>query len=205
MPLGGVGPDLARQEVEARFIHENQGAAFAAGLCLEPRPDLDSPLLDLLLVALDGPRDRQLWRPVQFLQEPGNVARMVGNAELLLDDLGDAGAGPDLTAKAVGFRPMRQEVRNEAQLIRAELGGMAGAWARKQGGRTFTAGGHHPLADGPLGDIEGDGDVPLLPAELLEAPGLHPTPFPPVLRIKRFRGHALLYGPKNFSSLRNAQ
>ena len=63
---------------------------LAAGLCLEPRPDLDSPLLDLLLVALDGPRDRQLWRPVQFLQEPGDVARMVGNAELLLDDLGDA-------------------------------------------------------------------------------------------------------------------
>ena len=57
------------------------------------------------------------------------MARMVGNAELLLDDLGDAGAGPDLTAKAVGFRPMRQEVRNEAQLIQAELGGMAGAWA----------------------------------------------------------------------------
>ena len=113
VPLGRVGPDLARQEVEARFIHENQGAALAAGLCLEPRPDLDSPLLDLLLVALDGPRDRQLWRPVQFLQEPGDVARMVGNAELLLDDLGDAGAGPDLTAKAVGFRPMRQEVRNE--------------------------------------------------------------------------------------------
>ena len=90
MPLGGVGADLARQEVEARFIHENQGRGVAAGLCLEPRPDLDSPLLDLLLVALDGPRDRQLWRPVQFLQEPGNVARMVGNAELLLDDLGDA-------------------------------------------------------------------------------------------------------------------
>ena len=133
VPLGRVGPDLARQEVEARFIHENQGAALAAGLCLEPRPDLDSPLLDLLLVALDGPRDRQLWRPVQFLQEPGDVARMVGNAELLLDDLGDAGAGPDLTAKAVGFRPMRQEVRNEAQLIQAELGGMAGAWARQAG------------------------------------------------------------------------
>ena len=57
------------------------------------------------------------------------MARMVGNAELLLDDLGDAGTGPDLTAKAVGFRPMRQEVRNEAQLIQAELGGMAGAWA----------------------------------------------------------------------------
>ena len=123
----GVGPDLARQEVEARFVHENQGATLAASLFLEPGPDLDSPLLDLLLVARDGPRNRHLGRPVQLLQEPGDVALMGGDAELLLDDLGDAGASPDLTAKAVGFLPMRQEVRNEAQLIRSELGGMAGA------------------------------------------------------------------------------
>ena len=31
VPLGRVGPDLARQEVEARFIHENQGAGARGG------------------------------------------------------------------------------------------------------------------------------------------------------------------------------
>jgi hypothetical protein len=203
--LGGVGPDLARQEVEARFIHENQGAALAAGLVLEPRPDLDSPLLDLLLVALDGPRNRQLGRPAQFLQKPGDVTLVVGDAELLFDDLGDAGTGPDLAAKAVGFRPVRQEVGDETQLIRFELGGRAEVGSREQRSRTFAARRRNPPAYRPLGDTEGDGDLPLLPTELLEAPGLHSLPLSPVLRVGALGVHALLYGPKNFTFLRNAQ
>ena len=99
---------------------------------------------------------------------------------------------------------MRQEVRNEAQLIQAELGGMAGAWARKQGGRTFTAGGRHPLADGPLGDIEDDGDVPLLPAELLEA-RLASDAIPASLEDQTVQRPCPIIRAKNFSSFRNAQ
>ena len=203
--LGGVGSDLARQEVEARFIHENQGAALAAGLVLEPRPDRDAPLLDLLLVALDGPRNRQLGRPAQFLQKPGDVTLVVGDAELLFDDFGDAGTGPDLAAKAVGFRPVRKKVGDETQLIRFELGGRAEVGSREQRSRTFTARRRNPPAYRPLGDTEGDGDLPLLPTELLEAPGLHSPPLSPVLRIGALGVHALLYGPKNFTFLRNAQ
>jgi hypothetical protein len=205
VPLGGVGPDLARQEVEARFIHENQGAALAAGLVLEPRPDRDAPLLDLLLVALDGPRNRQLGRPAQFLPKPGDVTLVVGDAELLFDDLGDAGTGPDLAAKAVGFRPVRKEVGDETQLIRFELGGRAEVGSREQRSRTFAARRRNLPAYRPLGDTEGDGDLPLLPTELLEAPGLHSPPLSPVLRVGALGVHTLLYGPKNFTFLRNAQ
>ena len=143
--LGGVGPDPAWQEVEARFVHENQGAAFAAGLVLEPRPDLDSPLLDLLLIALDGPRDRQLGCPPQFLQEPGDVALVIGDAELLLDDLGHAGTGPDLAAEAVGFRPMREKVGDESPLIRSEFGGTAVGCASSAAGPSLRAVAIHRL------------------------------------------------------------
>src|SRR6266568_1019736 len=90
MALGCVRPDLARQKVKARFVHENKGAALAVRLCLEPGPDLDSPALNLLLVALDRTTNRHLWRPVQLLQKPGDVSLVVGDAELLFDDLGDA-------------------------------------------------------------------------------------------------------------------
>ena len=194
MPLGGVGPDLARQEIEARFIHENQGAASRRASSLSRGQTATRQLLDLLLVALDGPRNRQLGRPAQFLQKPGDVTLVVGDAELLFDDLGDAGTGPDLAAKAVGFRPVRKEVGDETQLIRFELGGKAKVGSASGADRTFAARRRNPPAYRPLGDTEGDGDLPLLPTELLEAPGLHSPPLSPVLRGRGTRNvHALLY------------
>jgi hypothetical protein len=45
------------------------------------------------------------------------MAPVVGNTELLLDDLGDAGASPDLASKAIGFRPVSQKVGDEPNLI----------------------------------------------------------------------------------------
>jgi len=39
------------------------------------------------------------------------VALVVANAEFFLDDSGDAGAGPDLAAEAVGLRPVPEELR----------------------------------------------------------------------------------------------
>src|SRR5271166_2182719 len=82
---------------------------------------------------------------------------------------------------------------------RAEVG------SREQRSRTFAARRRNPPAYRPLGDTEGDGDLPLLPTELLEAPGLHSPPLSPVLRVGALGVHALFYGPKNFTFLRNAQ
>ena len=53
------------------------------------------------------------------------MARVVADAELLLDGLGDAAAGPDLAAEAVRFGPVPQEVRQQAQLGVARPGGAA--------------------------------------------------------------------------------
>jgi hypothetical protein len=66
---------------------------------LQVRPDLGAPALEGLLVPLKGPPDRHLGRPVQFLEQPADVALVVADVELLLDDPGDAGAGPDLPRK----------------------------------------------------------------------------------------------------------
>src|SRR5262249_60170133 len=74
-------------------------------------PDLDAPARDGLLVALDGPLDRHLGGPAQLLEQPPHVALVVADAELLLDDGGDARAGPDLAAEAVGLRPGPEEPR----------------------------------------------------------------------------------------------
>jgi ketopantoate reductase len=43
-----------------------------------------------------------------------------------------------------------------------------------------------------LTDTERDGDLPLLPAELLPMPGTHPAPLPQVRWVEVLRVHALL-------------
>jgi hypothetical protein len=53
--------------------------------------------LDGLFVSLDGPFDRDLGCPTQFLEEPADMVFVVMDTELLGNDPGDASAGPDLT------------------------------------------------------------------------------------------------------------
>ena len=60
-----VGLDHPRQEVEARFVHENEGPVFAAGLLLQNWPRFDPPPLDGFFVPLDRPGDRDLRSPPQ--------------------------------------------------------------------------------------------------------------------------------------------
>ncbi len=82
---------------------------------------------------------------------------VIGDAELLFDDLGDAGASPDLATEAVCFGAVPQEVGDEAQLIRFELGGGAGMLSREQSGRTLTASLRDPMADSTRCDAESAG------------------------------------------------
>src|SRR5262249_830257 len=112
VPGGSVGPHPSRKEVKASFVHKNQGTALTASLAFQVWPAYRSPTIDFLLVALDSPLDRKLGRPAQILEKTRDVTPVVRNTELLGDYLGHAGAGPDLAAKAVGLRPIRQEVRD---------------------------------------------------------------------------------------------
>ena len=123
--LGGVRLDHPRQQVEPRFVLENQHPALAPRPPSQFGPDLVAPALDGRLVPLDGPPDRHLGRPAQFLEQPADVVLVVADAELLLDDRGDAGAGPDLAPEAVGLRAVPEELRDQALLIGSEPGDTA--------------------------------------------------------------------------------
>lgn len=46
---------------------------------------------------------------------------MVGNAELLFDDLLDAGAGPEVVLEAVGLGPRKEEVLEVLEVLVGEL------------------------------------------------------------------------------------
>ena len=125
----------------------------------------------------DGPLDRLLRRPAQALEQPADMVLVVTDAELLLDDAGDAGAGPDLTAEAIRLRTVPEEFGDRSPLGRGEP-----RWATRGGSRperlgAAVAGAGQPAAEGHLGDIEGLGDVALEPAPPLQGQGTISPPF----------------------------
>ena len=79
-----IGSDHARQQVEARFVDKNQGAALFRRLPAQPRPYLGPPTFDGRFVALDGPPQRNLRCPPQIFQQARNMVLMVGGAEFPL-------------------------------------------------------------------------------------------------------------------------
>ncbi len=97
------------------------------------------------------------------------MALVVADAKLLLDDLGDAAAGPEFAAEAVRLGPVPQEVRQQPQLGVAQAGGASrrGAGAEHVGAALGRGG--EPSADGGLRRAEGGSDVALL-ALCCEAP-----------------------------------
>jgi hypothetical protein len=50
----------------------------------------------------------------------------------------------------------------------------------------------NPSTDGAFANTERDGDLPLLPSELLQVPCSHPAPLPQVGSIEVLRVHAPL-------------
>lgn len=93
---------------------------------------------------------------------------VVHNLELPFNHLSDAPAGPHLTAKAVCFRTMRQQIRNLSQLVRGEFRRPARMGMCAQCLFTLRIGHPHPLADRTWRDTERRGDVLLLPTLALE-------------------------------------
>src|SRR5579872_2981113 len=118
----GLGLDQPRQEVEPRFVLENQHPALAPCPLAEVGPDFGTPALDGRLIALHGPPDRDLRRPAEFFEQPADVILVVAGAELLLDDQGDPGTGPHPAAEAVSLRAMPEELGDEAFLCVGQAG-----------------------------------------------------------------------------------
>jgi hypothetical protein len=142
--LWGVRPDSPRQEVETRFIHENQGPALIMGLGLKARPDIDAPSLDLLLVPLSRACDWHLRRPVEFLQEPRDMAFVIANPKLLFDHLADSSTGPHLADEAVGLRAVGEKIGNQSDLFRFKLRWTSRNGLCEQSERSFAIHPTHP-------------------------------------------------------------
>src|SRR5512135_2755667 len=157
------------------------------------------------LIALDGPPDRHRGRPAESPEQPADVVLVVANAELLLDDESDAGAGPDLAPKALGLRAMPEELRDEALLLGSQPGDPArgGMGAKGLGAVPLRDG--KPVADGGVGDAESPGDRPLRPAFVLERQRPHPPPLHPIPESRTRGLHTPFYGPEKLSSLRSDQ
>ena len=117
------------------------------------------------------------------------MALVVADAELLLDDRGDAGAGPDLASEAVGLRPVPEELRDQPLLGVGQLGRAARPGPGEQGLGAAVAGACQPAADGLLADAQRLGDVPLIPALLLQVQRPQPPPLTPVSRDVIRRSH----------------
>ena len=102
---------------------------------------------------------------------------VVPDAELPLDDLCDAGAGPDLAAEAVRLRPMPEELRDRPLLCGREPRRIPRRESRPQGVGAPVPRVGQPAADGHLGGIEGLGDIALTPAPSFEVQREEPPPF----------------------------
>src|SRR5262249_30970733 len=173
LALRAIGLHDPGQQVEPRFVHEDEGPALAAGLLPQRRPRLGSPALDGLLVALDGPGDGDLRGPVQSLEEARHLTAAVPDVEFLPEGARRPITGPDLAREAIGLGTVPEEVGEPAEWLGSELGASAGARASAQGLALPGPRGGQPLTDGPFGDAEDGGDLALRTALLLEIHGPH--------------------------------
>lgn len=159
-----------------RFILENQHAAPTFGSPEQFGPDFATPAADDFLVSLDGPPNWHLGRPMQFSEQPADVAFVVADAKLLLDYFGDASAGPHLTPEPVGLRAMPEELRDQTLLSGREFGRTSRTGVSAQSLRSAVTGMGEPTADAHRGDTERLGDVMPRPALLLQVQRSKPPP-----------------------------
>lgn len=140
------------------------------------------PVGNSRFVALPRAARRLLETPLDGLEEPADVGRMVPDAKLAVNDDGNARSGPNLAAKSVGFSAPLQELGQAGQLVGGQAAGEPGRRTVLEGRWTLRAGAFHPLADRGFADAHGLGDVALGPTLLQECPRLETSRFFPVVR-----------------------
>jgi hypothetical protein len=133
-------------------------------------------------VALPCAARRLLETPLEGCEEAADRGRMVPDANFEVNDDGDARAGPDLAAKAVGFGTPVQELGQAGQRAGRQAAGDTRRGTVLQGGWALRVGTFHPLADSGFADAHGLGDVALGPTVLQEFPSLETSGFFPVVR-----------------------
>src|SRR5690349_16650542 len=110
---------------------------------------------------------------------------MIMNAKDLPNEYRDALGGPDIAAPAEGFRAAGQQGGQAGQLRGGEQGLGAGRGPVAQSLHAVCLRAFEPLTDGALRHIQGDGNLLLFPALLMQFPGAASAPLAPVDRWGR--------------------
>lgn len=110
------------------------------------------------------------------------MRRMVTHGKLLLDQLGDAAARPNITAKAEGLGTFKQQGGQLRLLLKTKPGWGAGSWVVTQRLRPMQSGALEPLADRTLAHTESLGDLLLGPALCVQFPSTLAAPCTPTDR-----------------------
>ena len=110
------------------------------------------------------------------------MIRMVADMKLVLNELSDAAAGPDLPAQAKGFGPFEQQGDKLRVLVSAQQGWRAGCGVVTQSGDPVECRPLQPLADRALGNPQGLRDLLLGPTVLMQVPGPEAATFRPTSR-----------------------
>jgi hypothetical protein len=106
---------------------------------------------------------------------------MVGDAELLADDVGDTGTGPDVATEAIGCGSLRQKRWYLCSLCSRQSGWCSGLRPMAKGLNATRPGPFEPLTHGAFGHTKSNGNVSLPPAHLGQLPGPEATTFLPVM------------------------
>ena len=75
------------------------------------------PSSNSFFVALRGPHDWFLRTPAQLCKHAADMRGMVADMKLILDELGDPAAGPNVPPKAMGFGAFKQPADKLSVLV----------------------------------------------------------------------------------------
>ena len=118
------------------------------------------------------------------------MGRMVADTKLIFNQLSHAAARPDRPAKAKGFGSFEQQRHEERMLFGTQQRGCTGGGMGAQRRDPLRGGPPDPLADRPLRDAQGLGDLLLGPAVLMQFPGAEAATFGPTQRwVRVCRAH----------------
>ena len=195
----------ARQPVDAGFVGKNQGSALPRCSPTQLGPHLHPPSRDGLLVTLERARDRNLGRPIQFLQPSGNVVLVLANPAFPCANRGDANTGPNVTTKSIRLRSVPEKLRDTMDLSRRQLGRMPRRRMGAQSNHAAVLCLVNPLTDGSRRNVQGVGAIRLSPTALFQVPGSEPSPLSPIMACPGRSRHTPILRAKKLRSLRSGQ
>jgi hypothetical protein len=108
--------DRHRQQIEARFVFEEQGSSFIFGF-FKCWPALLLPLRDHRLIPLTGPLTRLLRTPAERMQQLAHMVWMIVHTTHACDDDGHTPGCPAIPSKAERLTSLFEQYRKLLSLF----------------------------------------------------------------------------------------